>query len=186
MSNPLPPGDWEKIMDADAIRRAVRRIASQVVEDVPDLAKLVIVGIPRRGLAFAKRLAAAIAESEGKTVEVGALDISMHRDDLRHRPNIPEVWETELPVDLDCREVLLADDVYFTGRTCRAALDAMHSFGRPPRIRYAVLIDRPHAELPIRPDYIGRHLPTKREERVAVRFAGEDGEEEGVWIKRAE
>ncbi len=170
-------------MDADAIRRAVRRIASQVIEDTPDLGKLLVVGIPLRGVTFAHRLADEIAASEHRFIQVGSLDISMHRDDLWHRPSIPEVWETVLPPDLDTREVLLVDDVYFTGRTCRAALDAMHSFGRPPRVRYAVLIDRPHAELPIRPDYVGRHVPTKREERIAVRFAGMDGDEEGVWLK---
>lgn len=184
MSSSLPPGQWDMVLDAGAIRRATRRIASQVVEDVADLSRLAIIGIPKRGVTFGERLRDAIYESEGVRVDVGSLDISMHRDDLRHRTNVPEVWDTVLPPDLDHREVLLVDDVYFTGRTCRAALDAIHSFGRPPRIRYAVLIDRPHAELPIRPDYIGRHLPTRREERVAVRFAGLDGEQEGVWLKR--
>lgn len=185
MTSQLPPGEWEKVWDAEAIRRAIRRIASQVVEELPDLENLAIVGIPRRGVTFAQRLVAAIESTENRPVEIGELDISMHRDDLRHRPNIPEVWATRLPPDLDDRDILLVDDVYYTGRTCRAALDAMHSFGRPRRVRYAVLIERPHAELPIRPDYVGRHLPTKREERVAVRFAEIDGGEEGVWVKRA-
>ncbi len=176
---------WESLMDAEAIDRAIRRIATQVAEDFPDLKKLLLVGIPNRGVELSRRLADALEQMEQLRPETGVVDISMHRDDLRTRDFLPNMRETVLPADLDGWQILLVDDVYFTGRTCRAAMEALYSFGRPACIRYAVLIDRDHAELPIRPDYVGRKFETRKDERIAVRFQNIDKQEDAVWLKRS-
>jgi pyrimidine operon attenuation protein/uracil phosphoribosyltransferase len=183
-SSPLPGDGWECLMDAESIERVIRRMASQIAEEVPDLSQALLVGIPNRGVELSDRLAKVIRDTEGIPIETGIVDISMHRDDLRTRDFLPSMRETILPTDLDSRDIVLVDDVYFTGRTCRAALDALLSFGRPARVRYAVLIDRNHPELPIRPDYVGRHFETRRDERVAVRFRNIDEQDDGVWLKR--
>ena len=170
------------VMDADAIRKAIRRIAHEIVEQNSDLARLVIAGIPTRGVEAARRIAAHIEEIEGVLPELGVVDVSMHRDDLSLRGRPTAVVPTQLPVDLEGRVVILVDDVLFTGRSCRAALDALSSFGRPSRIQYAVLIDRGHRELPIRADYAGKNLPTSREEKIRVRFENLDGVPDSVTV----
>jgi len=141
-----------------------------------------LAGIPTRGVEVAKRLAAHISEIEGARPFVGTLDISMHRDDLSTRRRLTTLEPTSLPVDLDGRPVILVDDVFFTGRSCRAALDAIASFGRPSTIQLAVLVDRGHRELPIRADYVGKNLPTSRAEKIRVRFENLDGVPDSVHV----
>lgn len=169
-------------MDAEAIRKAIRRIAHEIVERNPEPAKLVIAGIPTRGVEIARRIVDHIAEIEKVSPELGVVDVSMHRDDLSTRSRITAVETTRLPLDLDGRPVVLVDDVLFTGRSCRAALDALTSFGRPSLIQYAVLVDRGHRELPIRADYVGKNLPTERGERIRVRFENIDHVPDSVSI----
>ncbi len=169
-------------MDADAIRKAIRRMAHEIIERNPDLGRLVIAGIPTRGVEVARRIIAHIREIEGIEPELGVVDVSMHRDDLALRGRITAVEPTRLPLDLDGRPMVLVDDVLFTGRSCRAALDAISSFGRPSRIQYAALVDRGHRELPIRADYVGKNLPTRPIERIRVRFENMDGVPDSVTI----
>ena len=125
-----------------------------------------------------------IKTTDGRKPELGAIDISMHRDDLSLRDTLTRVQETHLPLDLEKFTVILVDDVLYTGRTCRAAMDAISSFGRPARIQFAVLLDRGHRELPIRPDYVGKNLPTSRDERVKVRLQNVDAEPDSVRLER--
>jgi pyrimidine operon attenuation protein/uracil phosphoribosyltransferase len=162
-------------MDADAIRKAVRRIAHEIIERNADVSRLVVAGIPTRGVELARRIVGHIEEIEGVKPELGVVDVSMHRDDLSTRTRLTTVETTHLPLDLDGRPMVLVDDVLFTGRSCRAALDAISSFGRPSCIQYAVLVDRGHRELPIRADYVGKNLPTERSEKIRVRFENMDG-----------
>jgi pyrimidine operon attenuation protein / uracil phosphoribosyltransferase len=170
------------VMDADAIRKAIRRIAHEIVERNSDLSRLVIAGIPTRGVEVARRLAHTVEEIEGVRPILGVVDVSMHRDDLSTRNRLTAVVPTELPVDLDGRPLVLVDDVLFTGRSCRAAMDAISSFGRPSQIQYAVLVDRGHRELPIRADYVGKNLPTARLEKIRVRFENLDGVTDSVQV----
>jgi pyrimidine operon attenuation protein / uracil phosphoribosyltransferase len=172
------------IMDGDAITRALRRIAHEILEHNPDPAAFALIGIPSRGVELARRLAELIKATEGKKPELGAIDISMHRDDLSLRNRLTRVRETQLPLRLEEFTLVLVDDVLYTGRTCRAAMDAISSFGRPARIQFAVLLDRGHRELPIRPDYVGKNLPTSREERVKVRLQNVDQEPDSVRVER--
>src|SRR6201996_4540073 len=172
------------IMDGDAITRALRRIAHEILEHNPDPGAIALIGIPSRGVELARRLAELIETTEGRRPELGAIDISMHRDDLSLRYRLTRVQETQLPLRLEEFTLVLVDDVLYTGRTCRAAMDAISSFGRPARIQYAVLIDRGHRELPIRPDYVGKSLPTSPNERVRVRL-GTETEPAGVWLIKA-
>ena len=169
------------IMDAPAMQRALRRIAHEIIERNPDLESVVLAGIPARGNEIAGRIADFIAAIEKIEVGSGTIDVAMHRDDVGTRADLPAVRASQLPLPLEGRTVIIVDDVLFTGRTVRAALDAISSFGRPARIQLAVLIDRGHRELPIRADYVGKNLPTAENERVRVRIGGED-EEEGVWL----
>ncbi len=177
------------VLDADTITRELRRVAAEIVERNTaggDLSKLALVGIYTRGVEVARRLADEIAALSGTRPAEGALDVSMHRDDLRLRARLTSIQPTRLPLDLDAATVVLVDDVFFTGRTVRAALDSLVKYGRPPRIQLAVLVDRGHRELPIRPDYVGRELPTAPHERVMVRFAALDNQPDAVWLdKRA-
>jgi pyrimidine operon attenuation protein/uracil phosphoribosyltransferase len=172
------------IMDGEAITRALRRIAHEILEHNPDPAGFALVGIPSRGVELARRLADLIEAIEGRKPELGAIDVSMHRDDLSIRNTLTSVRETRLPLNLEELTVVLVDDVLYTGRTCRAAMDAITSFGRPARIQLAVLLDRGHRELPIRPDYVGKNLPTSREERVRVRLQNVDVEPDSVRVER--
>lgn len=169
-------------MDADAIQKAIRRMAHEVVEQQPDVAALVLAGIPTRGVEVARRLADHIENVEGRRPYLATLDTSMHRDDLATRGRVTTPLPTRLPVDLDGRPVVIVDDVFFTGRTCRAALDALASFGRPSSIQLAVLVDRGHRELPIRADYVGKNLPTARGEKIRVRFETLDGVPDSVRV----
>ncbi len=169
-----------KIMDETGIRRALVRIAHEILEQNRGVEGLVIVGIHRRGVPLAKRLAEAISQIEGVEVPVGTLDINLYRDDLSTIGYHPIVRKTEIPVDVSERTVVLVDDVLYTGRTVRAALDALMDLGRPKAIQLAVLVDRGHRELPIRADYVGKNLPTAKREIISVKIAEIDGKEEVV------
>jgi pyrimidine operon attenuation protein/uracil phosphoribosyltransferase len=186
MKKELQPDDQAavRIFDAQTMRRAIRRIAHEIIEHNRNLATLVLAGIPARGTELARRLAADIETIEKIPIETGIIDVSMHRDDLRKRGALPVVRASQLPLPLDHRTVVIVDDVLFTGRTCRAAMDAVGSFGRPACIQFAVLIDRGHRELPIRPDYVGKNLPTSRTERVRVHLQETDHETDGVWLEK--
>jgi pyrimidine operon attenuation protein/uracil phosphoribosyltransferase len=175
--------DARQIMTADEIRRAIVRVSHEIVERQAGTEGLVLVGIQRRGVPLASRLAAAIAEHEGATLPAGALDITFYRDDLSLIAQQPIVKGTAIPVDLNGKTVVLADDVLYTGRTIRAAMDALVDFGRPQAIRLAVLVDRGHRELPIRADHVGKNVPTSKDELVKVHFMETDGED-AVWIER--
>jgi pyrimidine operon attenuation protein / uracil phosphoribosyltransferase len=172
------------IMDSDAMTRALRRIAHEILEHNPNPGAFALIGIPSRGVELARRLADLIEATDGKKPELGAIDISMHRDDLSLRYRITRVQETHLPLRLEEFTLILVDDVLYTGRTCRAAMDAISSFGRPARIQLAVLLDRGHRELPIRPDYVGKNLPTSNDERVKVRLQNVDAEPDSVRLER--
>jgi len=170
------PGPGAEVLGPEEIARALTRIAHEVLERNKGAADVVLLGIPTRGLPLAHRLAARIAQVEGLDPAglVGALDVTMYRDDL-HRHPTRSIGSTELPVDLDDKVVVLVDDVLFSGRTIRAALDALNDLGRPRAVQLAVLVDRGHRELPIRADYVGKNLPTSLTEKVAVRLVETDG-----------
>ena len=172
-----------RIMTADDIRRATIRISREIVEKQAGTEGIVLIGIQRRGVPLARRIAASIEEHEGVRLPVGALDITFYRDDLSLVAQQPVVKGTDLPIAIDGRTIVLVDDVFYTGRTIRAAMDALVDFGRPRAIRLAVLIDRGHRELPIRADHIGKNVPTSREESVRVHLLETDGED-GVDIER--
>ncbi len=172
------------VMDAEAMRKAIRRIAHEIIERNEDLARVVIAGIPTRGVEIARRIVEHIERIEGVRADLGIVDVSMHRDDISTRGRLTTVVPTQLPLQIEGRTIVLVDDVLFTGRSCRAALDAISSFGRPSRIQYAVLVDRGHRELPIRADYVGKNLPTAREERIRVRFENLDGVPDSVTVVR--
>jgi pyrimidine operon attenuation protein/uracil phosphoribosyltransferase len=181
----LPPGA-ALILDRAAIERCLKRIAHEIIERNPDLAKVALIGIPSRGIEIAKRLTAYLKEFSGTGTEpfTGVVDVAMHRDDLHRHRVPPRVERTILPRDLEEMTIVLTDDVLFSGRTCRAAMDSISSFGRPARIQYAVLVDRGHRELPIRADYVGKNLPTALGQRVHVRFEVTDGIEDSVWMSQ--
>jgi pyrimidine operon attenuation protein / uracil phosphoribosyltransferase len=169
------------VMDAAAIQRALRRIAHEIIERNPDLNQIILAGIPSRGNEIARRIAETISTIEKASVPVGTIDVAMHRDDVGTRTELPVVKASDLPLPLETKTVIIVDDVLFTGRTVRAAMDAITSFGRPARIQLAVLIDRGHRELPIRADYVGKNLPTAADEKVRLHL-GEESSEEGVWL----
>ena len=176
--------DGVPIMDADAIRKALRRIAHEIVEGNPNLKDVVLAGIPSRGVEIAGRIAAFVREIGKADVDTGIIDVAMHRDDVGTRKELPVVHASRLPVPLENRTVIIVDDVLYTGRTVRAAMDAINSFGRPARIQLAVLVDRGHRELPIRPDYIGKNLPTGTREQIQVRLQESDNEPDGVYLEK--
>ena len=169
-------------MDAEGIRKAIRRIAHEIIEQNHDLERLVIAGIPTRGKTIARRIVSHIAEIEGVSPAFGVVDVSMHRDDLATRPRVSVLELTELPMDLDGRPLVLVDDVLFTGRSCRAAMDALASFGRPSRIQLAVLVDRGHRELPIRADFVGKNVPTAPGDKIRVRLQESDSASDSVTL----
>jgi pyrimidine operon attenuation protein / uracil phosphoribosyltransferase len=171
-------------MDAEAIRRALQRIAHEIIERNPQLTHVVLAGIPSRGVEIAQRIAAFIHQIRKINVETGVIDVAMHRDDVGTRFELPIVRESKLPLPLEERTVVVVDDVLYTGRTVRAAMDAINSFGRPSRIQLAVLIDRGHRELPIRPDYVGKNLPTSGNEKVKVQLQETDEKPDAVWLER--
>jgi pyrimidine operon attenuation protein/uracil phosphoribosyltransferase len=182
------PAEERELLSAGDVARTVARMAHQVIEktalDATGVAPVVLLGIPRRGAPLASRLADRIFEFSGVRVPSGTLDITLYRDDLRHRPHRP-LESTRLPDGgIDDALVVLVDDVLFSGRTVRAALDALRDHGRPRAVQLAVLVDRGHRELPIRADYVGKNVPTARAEEVAVLLAEVDGTD-GVLLRRS-
>jgi len=170
-------------MDAISVDRALTRMAHEIIESNPSPQELAFVGIHTHGIPMAKRLAAKAGSILERELPVGELDISMHRDDLGLRGSPPKVGPSHIPFDVTGKSLVLVDDVLFTGRTIRAAMDEISDFGRPQRIQLAILVDRGHRELPIRPDYVGKSIPTALTERVRVRLAEVDGRDE-VMIER--
>jgi pyrimidine operon attenuation protein / uracil phosphoribosyltransferase len=168
------------LLDSEAISRALARIAHEIIEGNDDLDQVALVGIQSRGVPLASRLRGLVSERSGVELPVGALDITFHRDDVHVRDGgvapsrQPVVRATSIPFSLEGLTVVLVDDVLYTGRTIRAAIDALLDFGRPARVRLAVLVDRGHRELPIRPDYVGKNLPTARSERIQVELVEVD------------
>src|SRR5580704_5630402 len=179
---PSTPPAAVPIMDAEAIRRALRRIAHEIVERNPDLKLVVLAGIPSRGVEITRRVAEFIREIGQIDIDTGVIDVAMHRDDVGKRAELPVVRASKLPTPLDGRTLIIVDDVLFTGRTVRAAMDAISSFGRPARIQLAALIDRGHRELPIRADYVGKNLPTAANEKIRLRLEETDHEPDAVWL----
>jgi pyrimidine operon attenuation protein/uracil phosphoribosyltransferase len=173
-----------RLLDADEIKRAVTRIAHEILERNRGAADVVLVGIAARGDDLARRLAADIGRIEGAEVPVGVLDITFYRDDIGMRAEAPEVHETRVGFDITGKVVVLVDDVLFSGRTIRAAMDALMDFGRPAAIQLAVLVDRGHRELPIRADFVGKNVPTRTDEDVRVALLETDGED-AVFMDRA-
>ena len=174
-----------RILDADDVRRALTRIAHEIVERDGNVGELVLVGIRSRGVPMARRLAGLIEQHEGASVPIGSIDITYYRDDLTRMAHAPIVQRSDLEVEVGGRTVVLVDDVLYTGRTVRAALDALTDHGRPRAVRLATLVDRGHRELPIRPDFVGKNLPTGDDEIVHVRLVETDEVDE-VVIERPE
>jgi pyrimidine operon attenuation protein/uracil phosphoribosyltransferase len=177
-----PSADGRVVLDADDIGRALTRISHEIIERNKGAGDVVLLGIQRRGVPLAARIAARISDVEGAEVGIGELDITPYRDDLRLNPT-RTLQRTEMPAGgIDEKVVVLVDDVLFSGRTIRAALDALNDVGRPRAVQLAVLVDRGHRELPIRADFVGKNLPTSLSERVSVRVAEIDGEEAGDLV----
>jgi pyrimidine operon attenuation protein/uracil phosphoribosyltransferase len=174
-----------RIMDATRMKRALSRLASEIVEENQGAEDLYLVGIRRRGVPLAERIADKIEGIEGKRPLYGILDITLYRDDLSTVAHQPVVGATDIPVDINGKNVVLVDDVLFTGRTIRAAMDALIDFGRPKTIQLAVVIDRGHRELPIRADYVGKNVPTSSKEVIGVKLSDIDGAD-SVVIKEGE
>jgi pyrimidine operon attenuation protein/uracil phosphoribosyltransferase len=173
-----------QLLDEQAIRRALTRIAHEIVEKNKGTEDLVIIGIKTRGIHLAKRVAERIATIEGEAVPVGSVDITLYRDDLKTRAEQPIVHGSEIEFDITDKNVVLIDDVLFTGRTVRSALDALIDIGRPKQIQLAVLVDRGHRELPIRPDYVGKNVPTSRSEVVAVQLTETDPADQVIILEQ--
>ena len=176
-------GVRKPILTADDMRRALTRIAHEIAERNEGLSEVLLVGILRRGVPLAQRIAATMADFEGEQVPVGQLDITLYRDDLRMRGPAPLLRKTKIDADVTGKTLVLVDDVLYTGRTIRAALDALADLGRPARIQLAVLVDRGHRELPIRADFVGKNVPTSRSEQVEVRLTEiDDGPDEVLIV----
>ena len=171
-----------RLMDADAVSAALRRIAHEILENNIVKQDLALVGIRTRGVPIAERIAAAIEEIAGTRPEVGILDINLYRDDVGLIADHPVLRKTEIPFDVDATGLVLVDDVLFTGRTIRAALDALMDLGRPAWVQLAVLVDRGHREVPIKADYVGKNIPTSRDQVVEVRIEETDGKDEVVVL----
>jgi pyrimidine operon attenuation protein/uracil phosphoribosyltransferase len=172
------------VMSPDDVRRAVVRIAHEIVEQNRGSHDLILIGMRTRGVPLARRIAAAIQDFEGDPVPVGALDAGFYRDDLPSRGTRIEIKPSELPEDIAGRRLVVVDDVLYTGRTIRAALDALIDYGRPERIQLAVLVDRGHRELPIRADYVGKNIPTPHEAEVLVQLEETDGIDQVLVTER--
>ncbi|OWZ83195.1 bifunctional pyr operon transcriptional regulator/uracil phosphoribosyltransferase PyrR [Natranaerobius trueperi] len=168
------------IMDQDKLKRTLTRISYEIIEQNKGIDDLVIIGIRTRGVPLAKRLANKIEEIGGKEIPTGVLDITLYRDDLTTLSEQPILKKTEVPLDIKGKKVILVDDVLFTGRTARSALDAVIDLGRPKHIQLAVIVDRGHRELPIRADYVGKNIPTSKKELVSVKLTELDGEDKVV------
>ena len=186
------PVQGKILLDADGLGRTLSRIAHEIIEGNPELDEVALVGIQTRGVPLAQRLARLIEERAGVAPAVGTVDITFHRDDVTVRGGEaplaaqPLVHATQLDFPLDGRTVVLVDDVLYTGRTIRAAIEALFDYGRPARVQLAVVVDRGHRELPIRPDYVGKNLPTARDERVNVRVEELDGVDEVAIVELEE
>ena len=174
-----------RVLDADDMRRATIRIAHEILERNGGTENLAVIGIQTRGAYLARRVAAAIAEIEEEKIPVGILDITLYRDDLQTVAEQPVVNESDIPFDVQGKTIVLVDDVLYTGRTVRAALDEIVDFGRPKSVQLAVLVDRGHRELPIRADYVGKNVPTSSSELISVKMSEKDGSDE-VLIKVVE
>lgn len=164
-----------QVLDEAAVGRALMRISYEIVEKCADLSDLVLVGIRTRGVPIAEIIAANIQKNHDVEIPLGSLDITFYRDDLEKIDESPRLSDTKIPADINGKEIVLVDDVLYTGRTVRAAIDALFSLGRPGKIRLAVLVDRGHRELPIRPDYVGKNIPTSLSEVIKVNIGGIDG-----------
>jgi pyrimidine operon attenuation protein / uracil phosphoribosyltransferase len=173
------------IWDSDGIERALSRMAQEMVDREQDCSNLALIGIHRRGVPLAERLAARLKNLAKAKVPVGALDINLYRDDFSHAGTAPVIRGTQVDFDIEDKTLILVDDVLFTGRTIRAALDALVDLGRPSRVHLAVLVDRGHRELPIQADYVGLSLNTRREDHVELRLKEQDGEEALILEKTA-
>ncbi|WP_408954378.1 bifunctional pyr operon transcriptional regulator/uracil phosphoribosyltransferase PyrR [Natroniella sp. ANB-PHB2] len=167
----------KELIDQDGIRRALTRISHEIIEKNEGLDDIVVIGVRTRGVPLANRIANKLREIEGQEVKTGILDITLYRDDLTTIANQPIVHQTEIPFDITDKKIILVDDVLYTGRTVRSALDALMDLGRPQNIQLAILIDRGHRELPIRADYVGKNLPTSKQEVISVDLEEVDGED---------
>jgi pyrimidine operon attenuation protein/uracil phosphoribosyltransferase len=184
LSQPAGFKERQVLMDQDRLSRTLTRMAHEIVERHPDLAGVVLVGVRSRGVPLAKRLAERLKQASGVVPQVGALDITLYRDDLTMVATHPVLKATDIPFAIEKCTVILVDDVLYTGRTVRAALDELIDFGRPARIELAVLVDRGHRELPIRADYVGKSLTTSRDEIVQVMLQEEDGVDRVLLLER--
>lgn len=181
MATDLDPIETAIVMDAEEMRRAWMRVAHEIVERNKGVSNLGIIGILRKGAPLAQRLGEAIERIEGKPVPVGRLDISLYRDDFRTYQ--PKVGTTQIPFDIEAKTIVLVDEVIYTGRTVRAALGALVDLGRPSIVQLAVLVDRGHREIPIRPDYVGKNIPTSRNEFIKVHLSELEGQDKVVLSK---
>ena len=172
-----PSPEWSKVLDDDQVRRSVTRISHEILERNRGAASIAIVGVRTRGEHLAARIGKTITEIEKVTIPMGVVDITLYRDDIAHTAEQPIVRGTNLPFNVDKKAIILVDDVLFTGRTVRAAIDAIIDFGRPKSVQLAVLVDRGHRELPIRADYVGKSVPTSKEEDVDVLLSEVDTED---------
>ncbi len=192
MSHPAVTRSQRILLDEESIRRTLSRIAHEIIERNDDLETVALVGIHTRGVPIAQRIRTLVAERSGEELALGQLDITFHRDDVHVRAGQaprraqPLVRDTKLDFDLEGRTVILVDDVLYTGRTIRAAVDALFEYGRPDRVQLAVLADRGHRELPIRPDYVGKNLPTTRDQRVQVELMEVDEIDRVILISEGE
>jgi len=176
----------KSILTSEDIRRTLARIAHEIIEQNKDIGNLLLVGIHTRGVPLAKRLAANIEDFEGFKIPVGALDISLYRDDLASLNLQPTLHHTDIPIGIDGKSIVLVDDVLYTGRSTRAAMDALIDLGRPQSIQLAVLVDRGHRELPIRADYVGKNIPSSRYEKIQIQLEETDGIDDVAIISVAE
>jgi len=180
MTSRKPAAKVVTVMDADAVRRAITRIAHEILERNKGTERLALVGIRSRGVHIADRIAQAIAAIEKVDLPRGIVDITLYRDDLSRGDQMPQIRGTEIPFAIEGQKIVVVDDVLYTGRTIRAAMDALMDFGRPENIQLAVMVDRGHRELPIRADYVGKNLPTSRQQQVQVRLVEMDGVDDVV------
>ncbi|OQO71390.1 bifunctional pyr operon transcriptional regulator/uracil phosphoribosyltransferase [Enterococcus villorum] len=176
----------KEVVDQVTMKRALTRITYEIIERNHDIQDIVLVGIKTRGIYIAARVAERLKQLEGIDVPVGELDITLYRDDKKETPEEPELHSSDIPVSLEGKEVILIDDVLYTGRTIRAAMDAVMDFGRPRKISLAVLVDRGHRELPIRADYVGKNIPTSKAEEILVEMQELDGKDRIMILKEEE
>lgn len=176
----------KEVVDQVTMKRALTRITYEIIERNHSIDDVVLVGIKTRGIYIASRIAERLKQLEGIEVSVGELDITLYRDDKKETPDEPELHSSDIPVSLEGKEVILIDDVLYTGRTIRAAMDAVMDFGRPRKISLAVLVDRGHRELPIRADYVGKNIPTSKVEEILVEMQELDGQDRIMILKEEE